>query len=271
MQPTISASGPHDLPTPGRLLRRSTTAHAGDLSGVFGFGGVHGGLLLAMLTKECATTVGPRGLRHVTAQFHRPADGDFRLVASTAEVGRTLTRSRGCASRSGRDLMTAVAVFSDVDEAGSSLRPITPRMPRVEPPGKCDVFSIPIELVPFAQHTEIRPTDASRPFTGGQDPTLTAWIRFVEDDEAPDAYRLITLLDALAPSYAAVLDQPAAIPTVELAVRTSAGLERAESPWVLVRATTVSTHGNWIDERIDAWSPDGEHLGSANQMRLLVQ
>ncbi len=257
--------------TPGQLLRQHTTSPPADLSHMFGFGGLHGGLLLAMLTSDFAVNVENRPLHHATAQFHRPAGSDFQLVTSKTDVGRTLTRASGQATSAGRDLMSATAVFTNTDEAASTPLPVAPRMPAVEPPDACDVFSIPVELVPFTQHTEIRPTDASRPFIGGAEPTLTAWIRLVEDDEAPDAFRLITLLDALAPSYAAVLSGPAAIPTVELAVRTSAGLERAESPWVLLRATTVTTHGNWIDERIDAWTPSGDHLGAANQVRLLVQ
>lgn len=125
-------------------------------------------------------------------------------------------------------------------------------------------------FVPFARHTQIRPASGERPFAGGSTPELLAWIRLVGDDEPPDAHRLIVLLDALAPSYAAVLDTPAPIPTIELTVRPGDGLAGNTSPWVLVRATTVATAGGWIDERLDGWATDGTHLGSAQQLRLLV-
>ena len=44
---------------------------------------------------------------------------------------------------------------------------------------------------------------------GGPTPELVAWIRLVADDEPPDELRMITLIDALAPSYAAVMTAPA--------------------------------------------------------------
>jgi len=61
------------------------------------------------------------------------------------------------------------------------------------------------------------------------------------------------LLDALAPSYAAVLRDLALLPTVQLSVFPTSGLEAAMSPWVLVLAetTTVSADG-WAHETLHA-------------------
>jgi hypothetical protein len=77
-------------------------------------------------------------------------------------------------------------------------------------------------------------------------------------------------MDALAPSYAAILSALAPIPTVELTVRPSENLPRASSPWVLLQARTrAASADGWIDEEIQAWGPDGAHLGSAQQLRLI--
>jgi hypothetical protein len=117
---------------------------------------------------------------------------------------------------------------------------------------------------------EIRPVGPNRPYTGGAEPELTAWIRLLEDDEPPDVHRLILLMDGLAPSYAAVLTELVPLPTVEFTVGPAAGLKRAASPWVLLRARTHQAGADgWVDEGIDAWGPDGDHLGSARQVRLV--
>jgi hypothetical protein len=39
---------------------------------------------------------------------------------------------------------------------------------------------------------------------------------------------------------------------------------------VLLHARTRAASGDgWIDEEIHAWGPDGTHLGSAQQLRLI--
>ncbi|MEM9612093.1 MAG: thioesterase family protein [Actinomycetota bacterium] len=263
-------------PTPGRLLRHHGELPEADLSTLLGFGGLHGGLLVGLLTAELAADAEiDRPLRYVTAQFHRPATGAIELAADESEVGRSVTRARGRATEAGRTLVTAAAVFATVGarpaDGGPPMQaPVAaPPMPAVAPPERCEPFVVPVEFVPFTQHLDIRPTDGNLPFGGGTDPTLTAWIRLKEDDEAPDRGRLITLLDSLAPSYAAVIEAPVAIPTIELSVRLSTDLSSATSPWILLRASTHRFDGGWIDERIDAWTPEGTPVATGTQVRLL--
>ena len=254
-------------PSPGDLLRCPSLLADADLAGLHGFGGVHGGLLLALVAGQLSAEAGGRPLRYVTGQFLRPSAGALRLITDEATPGRSLVRARGRVAADGRDTLTATAVFGGGEASSGPSE--HPAMPTVAAPDRCEPFAIPVEFVPFTQHLEIRPADDHRPFAGGDDATLTAWIRFVEDDDAPDALRLVTLLDALAPSYAAVLTDLLPIPTIELSVRLSSGLAQASSPWVLVRASTLHVDGDWLDERIDAWSPDGRHLATATQVRLV--
>lgn len=78
--------------------------------------------------------------------------------------------------------------------------------------------------------------------------------------------RLVVLMDALAPSASAVLHAPVLMPTVT----PSPALAEASSPWVLLRArTSLWSAAGWMQERIDAWSPTGTHLGSAEQLRAV--
>ena len=125
--------------------------------------------------------------------------------------------------------------------------------------------------MPIARYTEIRPVGTSRPYAGGLEPELTAWIRLVEDEKPPDVCRLVFLADALAPSYTAVLSVPVPVPTIELTVRPAPGLRAARSPWVLMCArTTAADAGGWTTERIDVWGPGGDFYGCADQLRLVT-
>ena len=249
------------------LLARPDLLAVADLAALHGFGGLHGGLTLALLADHLTQHADERPLRSVTGQFHRPTLEHPTLATDDVDRGRSITRAAGRVVDRDRSTLVASAVFgaNDTDDGPSRF----PSMPTTPPYGDCEPIEIPVEFVPFTQFLEIRPADGHLPFAGGDDPTLTAWIRFIEDDRAPDALRLITLLDGLAPSYAAVLTQLVAIPTIELSVRISSGLDRATSPWILLRATTVHVDGDWLDERIDAWSPFGDHLAAATQVRLV--
>lgn len=77
-------------------------------------------------------------------------------------------------------------------------------------------------------------------------------------------------MDSLAPSYAALLDAPVAIPTVTFSVTLSGAFASKSSPWILLRARTeLESEDGWLHERLDAWTPEGVHLASAEQLRVV--
>lgn len=237
--------------------------------GMWGFGGVHGGVALAVLTAAMRQHAPDRALRAVMGQFARPIRGAFEVEVEGGRVGRTLSSWSARAEASGEVLVSARALFAAPGQAFAA--EVAPPAPDAPVPADCPPFAIPSELVPFARRTEIRPVGTSRPFAGGPTPELIAWLRLVDDDAPPDEVRLVVLMDALAPSYAAVLTEVLPIPTVTLEVRPGAALGRARSPWILLRARTLgATADGWVDERLDAWDPDGRHLGSGHQLRVVT-
>jgi Thioesterase-like superfamily len=254
--------------SPGVLLRRPLVGSIEASSHLSGFGGFHGGLALGLLTAAMQAEVAGLPLRTATARYRRPLDGLFRIEITPSQAGRTVTTLSATAVGAKGPCVEASAVFG---APSTGTWPVfTPQAPDVPPPQDLEVFSIPPEFVAIAAYTEIRPVGAARPYAGGADPELTAWIRLVEDDEPPDAHRFVFLMDGLAPSYAAVLSTLALVPTIELTVRPSFGLAAASSPWVLLRATTTSADaGGWTEERIDAWGVDGDYLGCAHQLRVV--
>jgi len=236
---------------------------------LWGFGGVHGGLALALLTAAMRDRARGRILRHVSAQFKRPLRDELEIDVSEDGSGKTASWLSARAMAKGSAAVTASAVFAAAGSADAA--PVSPPMPSVPPPADCPVFTIPPEFVPFARRTEVRPVGTARPFIGAAEPELTAWLRLVDDDLPLDEIRLMVLMDSLPPSYAAVLHAPVPIPTVMYSVTPGAGLATAASPWILLRARTgVASRDGWLDERLDAWGPDGQHLAAGEQLRIIA-
>jgi hypothetical protein len=234
-----------------------------------GFGGLHGGLSLALLTSAMSQLVPDLCLRSVTAQYLRAVRGETEVEVWASRRGRTLSATEATAGKAHTSCVRASALWGRGQQ--TDRLPFAPDAPPAPPPEELDVVVIPPGMVPFGRQVEVRPVGTARPFAAGLVPELTAWIRFVSDDQPPDVLRLITLMDALPPSYAAVLAEPGAVPTIEFTVRPAAGLAGSSSPWVLVRASTNSaTSDGWVDEEIHAWGPDGNHLASAWQLRVVL-
>jgi hypothetical protein len=236
---------------------------------LWGFGGLHGGLALASLTARIQTMAPTGQMRSVSGRFHRAIRESFEIEATWPTGAGSITAYNARAIAGGETAVTAAALFG-VDQApvAPTLAPAAPVAP---PPQECEVLTIPREFVPVAGQTEIRSIDTNRPFGGGSEARLTAWVRLVEDDRPPDLLRLIFLMDALAPSFSAVLTVPQPIPTIELSVYPTGGLPaHAPSPWVLLSARTdVATGSGWLSEHIDAWDLDGRHLATARQLRVV--
>jgi acyl-CoA thioesterase len=234
-----------------------------------GFGGIHGGLALSLLTAAMTDKAEGRTLQQVSGRFRHALREPFSLDVAAPTAGRSVSWLDANACEGGRVALSASAVFAAPGQGSQTV--IAPPMPAAAAPLEYPVFAIPPAFVPFSSHSEIRPVNSARPFSGSPDAQLIAWVRLVDDDLPPDAARLVVLLDALAPSYSALLRTPQAIPTLTFTVTPGAGLAQATSPWVLLRAhTTVCQPSGWLLERIDAWTPEGRHLGSAEQLRVVI-
>lgn len=257
--------------SPGRLLAHGFDGPIEAAPHLWGFGGLHGGLALALLESAMRRSV-PAGaeLRTVTARFHRPLTAPFDVETSVLRPGTvtTLTARAVHADGGAGPEADATATYAPLRPAGAA--PVSPAPPSAPPPSACELFTIPPEFVPISTFMEIRPVGPNRPYSGCAEPELIAWIRFTEDDLPPDTSRFLTLMDALAPSYAAVLTDLRLVPTLELTVRPAPGLAQASSPWILLHARTHRADaGGWVDEHIDAWDESGTHLGSGYQLRLV--
>lgn len=253
---------------PAGRLRQTPSERVDAGHHLWGFGGLHGGLTLAMLTRSMAAHAPTDArLRTADARMHRPIDGAFAMTTERMRGGRTTTVSARATVED--DVRADARASFAVPKAGSGHPGFGATPPAAPPPERCEQFVAPPEFVPISAFMEVRPVGPNRPYAGGDEAQLTAWIRLTEDDAPPDPYRLVVLVDALAPSYAAVLKTLQPIPTVELSARI-VDPPRSPSPWTLLHArTTWATADGWLEEHIDAWDPDGVHLASAHQLRRL--
>lgn len=259
---------PTDSDPPGRVLRTQTADWMEAPQHLRGFGGLHGGLALALLAVATQPYAPGMKLQSLSGRFDRPIESGFQISSSLTRSGKTTVTAAARAESPKGLHIDASAIYAA--QGGSRWPVLGPEAPKAPPPEDCDVFEIPRDFVPIAAAMEIRPVGSSRPYGGGPDPELTAWVRLVEDDSPPDVPRLVFLMDALAPSYTAMLSTLVLVPTVQLTVRPTPALATASSPWLLLRARTPAASADgWVDEYIDAWGPDGSHLGSARQLRVV--
>lgn len=232
----------------------------------WGFGGLHGGLALSLVASAAGVSMPNHALRSITGQFHRPIRDTFAIDSQVIRSGRGAGAVQATGSGSAGLCLTATAIFGSDQELGAPV--YAPDPPDV--PGPDSFRTLPgLTEVPVLSQVDVRPIGSIQPYAGAAEPTMTAWMR-VRGMEGPvDPCSVVFFLDALPPSYTAVLTQPRPVPTLEF----SAHLTSSDptSPWVLVRSRTVrASKGGWVTESIDAWDPEGAHLGSAQQLRLAV-
>lgn len=235
---------------------------------LWGFGGLHGGLLLAVLAERAQRSAPGVPLRSVTGRYHRAVRDRFTVSAvPLKERGSVLAFATQ--ARSGETLFADATVM--LGTAQSDRFPSrTLQAPPVPPPAACPVLPVPREFVPASSQVQVRLAGPNQPYGAQPDAQLLAWVRITTDDLAPDTLRLLFLLDVLAPSYSAVLDEMRPVPTLELGAQFTGPLREDASPWLLLSARTDHAPGDgWLIEDFDAWAEGGQHVAAARQTRII--
>lgn len=231
----------------------------------WGFGGLHGGLALSLVASSMRSRAADQQLRSITAQFHRPIRETFAIDSQVIRLGRSAGAVQATGSGPDGLCLTASAIFG-ADQPGlpPSCAPEPPDVPQPQSVESVDTVDL---HVPVLAEVDVRPIGSIRPYAQGAEPVMTAWMR-VRGTDAPLApHGLVFFLDALPPSYTAVLAEHRPVPTLELSAHLTAN--RPASSWVLVRSRTVrATDGGWVTELVDLWDTEGVHLACAQQLRL---
>jgi acyl-CoA thioesterase len=234
----------------------------------WGFGGLHGGLALSLVASSMRRNAPEHSLRSITGQFHRPIRETFAIESRVVRSGRTTAAMEATGAGPDGICVTAMAIFGSDQEHGVPV--YAPDPPDVPRPDSLPTLEAIADKIPVLSQVELRPVGEVRPYVGAAEPSMMAWMR-VKGREAPvDPCSVLFFLDALPPSYTAVLTEPRPAPTLEFSAHVTSSVPT--SRWVLVRSRTVrASEGGWLTESIDAWDPEGAHLGSAQQLRLAIK
>ncbi|NEM07522.1 acyl-CoA thioesterase domain-containing protein [Geodermatophilus normandii] len=225
---------------------------------------VQGGLVVGHLLAAAADLAGAVP-RSVTAHLLAGVEpGVETAVDAVADRAGTTGSVRATMAQDGRVLAVAQVL--------TLARPASPVTEAVPPPPGPRVrdgvpFELPRELVPIADHTEIRALGSSRPLAGGPEPRLSAWVRI--DGALAPLVQLGVLLDALPPSLFAVRTTPAAMPTVELTAHL-AGPAPETGAWVRIDQVTTWADADVAVDDAELRAVDGSPVARVRQTRRLL-
>ncbi|SEL60434.1 thioesterase family protein [Rhodococcus maanshanensis] len=227
-----------------------------------GFGGIHGGLVVAALLRGAAGALDATPIA-VTAHLYAPVPaGPFTVDAEVLRGGR----SAGVRTRLGE---AATAVVRLARTPDTTLRwPPGPAAVSEVDPESLPPLEIPVDFVPFSQYLDIRPINSARPFAGGETPEFDVWIRLTADiDFAPQELAAV-LLDALPPGLYATRTAPVPIPTIEFSAHFPPAAPA--SRWYRLRHRTVWATDDLCVDEAELHTATGELAGQARQLRRIL-
>jgi hypothetical protein len=140
--------------------------------------------------------------------------------------------------------------------------------PDIPEPNKCVETPIPVEVLPFGEHLDVRST-ATGPLGESDTAELWAWMRPRDQFDSPYSTALV-MLDAMPPGLWAV-NEPFPIPTVEFAVTFTEHTGEADhNDWALVTVATEYSSATWAVDVGRVWARNGRLLATARQTRRLL-
>lgn len=230
--------------------------------------GVHGGLAAAMLVRHARRHAGDLGVRSVHGSLLRPVgDGGLHLATEVMRrsAGSVLARS---VLREGG----AASVLATTLLAGRTAPVHQPCPPPAVPPVQdCRDAGFDPGPVPFIQHLEVRMAGDVRPFDGGTDPVLRAWIR-LREPQFDAAETAVVLLDSMPPALYALTTAPVPIPTAEFSVHLTDGLDGigGGDGWSLIEVRTEQASDTWSVDSSSLWDSTGTLLAVGRQTRRIL-
>jgi acyl-CoA thioesterase len=256
----------HDLPT--AVIETPGTATGHVARHWWSWSGPHGGVVSALMLQTGATVAGEgREPRVLTVQLlDSTASEELEMDAQVVRDGGSSSVTLLALSAPGGPPLATGTLISARHRAASGRYDGVPA-PDVPPPDACPRVALPVELVPFASHVEVRAATPARPLGGGETAELVAWLRLRAGGEYGPA-ELTVLADAMPPALYAVASAPVPVPTVELSVVFTDA--PAASDWVLVRIASRTAHHGWCVDDCDIWSVSGELLAQSRQTRRVM-
>lgn len=234
--------------------------------------GPNGGYLAAVMLRAMSVALDEPSQqpRSLTVHYQRPsAPGPARIDVEVARRGRTVASVEARLSQEGRQSVAALGAFISSGEGPAFVELAMPDMP---PPESLQPYAFDSRIMPpFAACWEGRPAGAL-PFNGADEAMFKGWLRLVEP-RPPDAFSIVAMTDALAPSLTARLSQPSHfLPTVDLTVHLPNPLPPDLPPdehFAVQFRTGVSADGVCVEDGW-IWTREGLLVAQCRQLALLV-
>ncbi|HEX4115703.1 MAG TPA: thioesterase family protein [Solirubrobacteraceae bacterium] len=200
---------------------------------VQGFGGVHGGYVVALglRTMEAVVDDPQRPARSLTFHLLAPIrPGAVEILPKLNRVGNSLTSASIHIERGESMVAAGLAHFG---KRHPGVERLEARAPEVPPPEDCAPIGYPVvEEATAGLLVEHRPAGPQLPLTGSKEARIRVWMRLL-DDRPVDARSAAMLADAAPPALYATLVEPVAIPSVEIAIHFGDPAAMNDTTWVL--------------------------------------
>ena len=120
---------------------------------------------------------------------------------------------------------------------------------------------------PFAQNFDFRPAIGGPVFQGSEEAVTGGWMWPKQGAPELDAALAVALCDSWFPALFTAVEQPIAVPTLDLTVHLRAPLPRP-ADWVLGRFSTRTSREGFLEEDGELFSRDGQLLAQSRQLAL---
>jgi acyl-CoA thioesterase len=236
-----------------------------------GFGGTHGGYLLALGLRTMSSLVADRDRlpRSVTAHLLTPVrPGAVELRPRLERSGSSMTATSLRMEQNGEVVATALASFG---RARPSPNHLGAAMPGVPPPDDLrPLIEKPVAEARAGLLVEHRPAGPPLPFTGGERAQIVVWMRLVEERPV-DALSASMLADAGPPAMYGRLSSYIPMPSADMTLQFADLAAAARSPWVLGVFRTAYAGDGYATEDGELWTPDGRLVLLARQLRRILR
>ena len=245
------------------------------LSGRWSIGGnANGGYALSPVLRALAATGGHADPLSVPTHFLRPvAVGVAEPQAAEVRTeivrqGRTTTVARATLVQDGRERLTVLGTFGDLDEVVGVDHELTVPAPPTTAPDDCvhrSQLAQGVELS-ILDRLDIR-IDPGRAVAGGSsEAVMEGWVRFADGGD-PSTLALPLFADAFPPSLYPRFGRVGWVPSVELTVH----VRRRPAPgWIHARFECDDLTGGRMIETGALWDSTGALVARSRQLGLLL-
>jgi acyl-CoA thioesterase len=238
---------------------------------VQGFGGVHGGYVVALglRTMEAVIADPQRPARSLTFHLLAPVrPGAVAIIPRLNRVGSSLTSASIHIEQGDALVAAGLAHFGRQHAAVDRLEA---RAPAVPPPEDCAPIGYPVvEEATAGLLVEHRPASPPLPLTGSKQARISVWMRLL-DDRPVDALSAAMLADAAPPALYATLVEPVAIPSVEIALHFGDPSATNDTTWVLGIFNTTHASDGYCVEDGQLFSRSGRPILQSRQFRRILR